>query len=98
MVTASTITFWFELIGIVLTLTAAVIMVKIAHITGWFKAWYVLSASFFLIVIRRAISLYVPYSSIPQALGFVNSTLLLILSIMFVVGFGQLYKLFKEKA
>jgi hypothetical protein len=81
---------------VILTLIAAVIMVMIARITGWFTAWYILSASFFLIVIRRAIVIYAPFSGIPVQLAYINSVILFVLSIMFVVGFYKLYVLFKE--
>ena len=80
-----------------LVLVAVYFMIKIGKVTGWFRAWGILVASFILIVIRRAISAYAPYTSIRPQLGYANSILLLIISVFFVIGFYKLYLLFKKQ-
>lgn len=90
----------FEWTGTVLTLVAALYICMIAKVTGWFKAWTILAVAFFLIVIRRMIALlatnasFVEYKSI---LLQINSILLLVLGILYVIGFYMLYRLFREK-
>ena len=90
----------FEWTGTVLTLIAAVYLCMIAKVTGWFKAWIILAVAFFGIVVRRMIALlatnseFVEYKSL---LLQINSTLLLILGILYVTGFYMLYSLFKSK-
>ncbi len=97
MVDISTIFTAAEWIGLVLVFVAAIIMVRIGKVTGWFAAWGILSASFFLIVIRRLIVAYAPYTGIQTQLGYLNQTLLLVLGIMYVIGFSKLYNLFKAE-
>ena len=85
-----------ELIGIILTLVAIFFMIKIAKITGWFSEWGIICVAFVLIVIRRAIAWYAPYTNIQQQLMYTNSTLLLMLGILYAVGFYKLYLLFEK--
>lgn len=90
----------FEWIGTAFTLIAAIYLCIIAKVTGWFKAWIVLAVAFFGIVIRRIIALiavnilFVDYKSL---LLNINSILLLILGILYFIGFYMLYGLFKNK-
>lgn len=84
-------------IAAILVLVSVVFMFKIAKITGWFKAWSILSAAFILIVVRRTVTAYAPISSIPKELGYVNSILQFILSVMYVVSFYMLYNIFKKQ-
>ena len=86
-----------EWIANLLVLIAVYFMIKIGKVTGWFGAWGILVASFILIVIRRAISAFAPYTNMQPQLVYVNSILLMVISICFVVGFYKLYLLFKKR-
>ena len=90
----------FEWIGTVLTLVAAIYLCLIARVTGWFKAWSILAVAFFLIVIRRIISTIastVTFADYKPLLLQINSVILLLLGIMYVISFYMLYNLFKRK-
>jgi len=87
-----------ELIGIILMVVAVILMIRIAELTGWFKAWYILSCAMVLIVARRIITAYAPYTDIKILLGQINSILLLVISILFVSGYYMLYKIFKKRS
>ena len=90
----------FEWVGTVFTLIAAIYLCRIAKVTGWFRAWIILAVAFFGIVVRRMIALgasnpeFVSYKAL---LLHINSVLLLVLGILYVVGFYMLYNLFKNK-
>ncbi len=90
----------FEWIGTLLTFIAAIYLCMIAKVTGWFKAWVILAVAFFGIVIRRMIALlavnpaFINYKTL---LLQINSFLLLILGILYVLGFYFLYNLFNSK-
>ena len=96
MLDISTIASAAEFAGIILMFVAIIFMIKIAKITGGFSAWYILSAALGLIIVRRAITIYAPFSSFPKELGYTNSALLLVISIFYVIGFYKLYVLFKN--
>ena len=97
MVEITTILNISEWISAMLVLVAVVLMVRIAKTTGWFRAWSILSTAFFLIFVRRLITAYAPLSNLKTELGYINSILLFILSIMFVVSFYMLNNIFKHQ-
>ena len=90
----------FEWTGTLLTLIAAIYLCMIAKVTGWFRAWVVLAVAFFGIVLRRMIALIAAnptFADYKTLLLQINSNLLLILGILYVIGFYMLYKLFRGK-
>jgi len=91
----------FEWTGTVLTFIAAIYLCMIAKVTGWFKAWIVLAVAFFGIVVRRIIAIVAispGFEDYKTLLLQLNSVLLLVLGILYVVAFYMLYNLFKAKS
>ena len=90
----------FEWTGTLLTLIAAVYLCLIARATGWFKAWIILAVAFFGIVLRRIIALLATNPGLADYKSLllqINSILLLLLGILYVIGFYMLYNLFNTK-
>ena len=88
----------FEWIGTGLTFIAAIYLCMIAKVTGWFKAWIILAFAFFGIVLRRIIAILATNSELAEyktLLLQINSILLLVLGILYFIGFYMLYNLFK---
>ena len=87
-----------EWVAAAMILLAVVFMARIAKVTGWFKAWSILSAAFVLIFVRRVVVAYAPLSNFKVELGYLNSIISFVLSALYIVGFRMLYTIFKRQA
>jgi hypothetical protein len=94
----TTILGYTDILATFITIFAVVYIFLIAKVTGWFKAWIFLTASFMLIVVRRIVTAIIPFVSEPLKtnLGATNSVLQIILSLLYVTSFYLLYQLFKS--
>jgi len=86
-----------EWIGAALILVAVIFMVRIAKTTGWFKAWAILSTAFILIFVRRVVAAYAPLCCFKTELGYLNSVISLVLSVLYIISFYMLYLIFKQQ-
>ena len=87
-----------EWIGAAMVPVAVIFMIKIAKMTGWFKAWTLLSTAFSLIFVRRVITSYAPLSNFKTELGYLNSVISLVLSVLYIISFYMFYLIFKKQA
>jgi len=86
-----------ELASLLLFMVVVVLVFRIGHITGSFRAWNLVSMGFLLIVIRRAISLLAPFVAVGNFLKeVVEPIVLLAISLLFIAGFYELMKIFQR--
>ncbi len=90
-----TIMNWLAVIGLVIP---AYFIFKLGNITGWFRAWGFIAATFIVAIILRLIFVYQPISSLPAAtLDLIRASVNLLVSVLASIGYISLYKLFKAE-
>ena len=92
------ITTILDVLAAILLATAAVYIFKIGRITGWFRAWALIAATFIIAIVLRLFSIYQSYSTLDAAtVNYIRAALNLAVSICALIGYTSLYRLFKEK-
>lgn len=86
---------WLAVIGLIIP---AYFVFKLGNITGWFRAWGFIAATFITAILLRLIFVYQPISTLPAAtLDVIRASVNLLISIFATIGYVSLYKLFREK-
>ena len=87
-----------DVLAAVLLIIPAIYVFKLGNLTGWFKAWTLVAATFIVAIFLRLLFVYQPYSGLDAAtFNYIRATLNLAVSICALVGYTSLYKLFKER-
>lgn len=86
---------WLAVIGLVIP---AYFVFKLGNLTGWFRAWGFISATFIVAIALRLLFVYQPISTLPTAtLDMIRASVNLLVSILASIGYISLYKLFKAE-
>jgi hypothetical protein len=93
-----------EIIAILDVLAAIILIVpayyvfKLGKITGWFKAWGFVAATFIVaIALRTIVALQSVHAWDPVALNYFRAVMNVVVSIFALIGYTSLYTLFKEQ-
>jgi hypothetical protein len=85
-----------DILGILLTFFALIYAVKIGRTVGWFAAWRIIVTALALIVVWRALAAYATFAGSPPWFIYIGSIIQLLLSTLFILGFGLLYQTFRR--
>jgi len=87
-----------DLLSVILLVIPAYYVFKLGTLTGWFKAWGFIAATFVVAIVLRLVFVYEPISTLPTiTLNYIRSTVNLIVSVLASIGYTSLYKLFLKQ-
>jgi hypothetical protein len=88
-----------DVASVILLGIAAYYVFRLGNLTGWFKAWGFIAATFIVAILLRIFFVYEPISNLPtQTLNYIRSSVNLVIAVLAYIGYTSLYRLFsKEK-
>lgn len=86
---------WLAVIGLIIP---AYFVFKLGSITGWFRAWGFIAATFIVAIVLRLLFVYEPISNLPvETLDLIRASVNLLISVLASIGYISLYNLFKAE-
>ena len=87
-----------DIVSAILLIIPAIYVFKLGNLTGWFRAWTLVSVTFVVAILLRLFFVYQPYSGLDiLTANYIRAGLNLAVSICAAVGYTSLYQLFKEQ-